>query len=308
MQKSTDGGKSWTDGSFAGHHPPKDQDKQWMAVNPANNHLYMTWTEFDRYGSSAKKDKSRILFSKSADGGDNWSDAIAINQLDGDCLDGDQTTEGAVPAVGPNGEIFVAWSYDEKIYFDRSLDGGENWLDNDIVVSDQPAGWTIDIPGLNRSNGMPVTATDLSDGPNRGTIYVNWADQRNGENDTDIWLARSKDGGQTWSKAQRINDDPPGKHNFLTWMSVDAMTGHIYIVFYDRRAYNNLQTDVYLAYSYDGGVTFTNKKISESPFTPDSAAFFGDYNNIHSYDNRVRPIWTRYDDNQLSVWTAIIDL
>ena len=308
VQKSINGGKDWNDGSYAGFHHPKDQDKQWMTVNPSNNHLFMTWTEFDRYGSSIEKDKSRILFAKSVDGGESWSDAIAINQFDGNCLDDDQTTEGAVPVIGPNGEIFVAWAYNEKIYFDRSLDAGKTWLKEDIVVSDQPAGWTIDIPGLNRSNGLPVTAVDQSDGPHRGTIYVNWADQRNGPDDTDIWLSRSTDSGMTWSTPQRINDDPPGKHNFLSWISVDAKTGHIYIVFYDRRAYNNLQTDVYLAFSVDGGNSFTNRKISDSPFSPSATAFFGDYTNIHAYDNRVRPIWTRYEDGLLSVWTALIDL
>lgn len=307
VQKSEDGGKSWTDGSYAGFHHPKDQDKHWLAVDPQTNHIYMTWTEFDRYNSRNSEDHSRILFSKSIDKGETWSPTISLSQFEGNCLDDDQTTEGAVPAVGPNGGIYVAWAFDEKIYFDRSLDGGATWQGKDMIVTDQPGGWSINIPGLNRSNGMPVTGVDISDGPNRGTIYVNWSDQRNGEDDTDIWLAFSKDQGNTWSEPIRVNDDPAGKHNFLSWMSVDPVTGYLYIVFYDRRNYDDNRTDVYLAYSADGGKTFTNQKISESPFTPSSTVFFGDYNNIVSYNGRVRPIWTRYDSGKLSVWTALID-
>lgn len=308
IQKSTDGGKSWNNGSYAGLRHPKDQDKQWLVADPQNNNLYLTWTEFDKYNSSAPSDKSRILFCRSTDGGHSWSRAQSISQLEGNCLDDDQTTEGAVPAVGPNGEIYVAWSYNEKIYFDRSLDQGKTWLPEDVEVADQPGGWTIDIPGIYRANGMPVTCADLSKGPNRGTIYVNWSDQRNGETDTDIWLTRSTDGGNSWSAPIRVNDDEAGRHQFFNWMSVDPVTGIIYIVFYDRRAYDDNQTDVYLAFSQDGGQTFVNKKISASPFTPNDAVFFGDYNNINAYDGHVRPIWTRCDGSKLSVWTAIVDL
>ena len=308
IQKSTDGGQTWNDGSYTGFHHPKDQDKHWIGIDPRNNHLYVTWTEFDKYGSEASDDHSRILFSKSVDQGESWSEAIAINQLEGDCIDDDFTTEGAVPAIGPKGEVYVAWSFDSKIYFDRSTDAGESWLEQDIVVADQPNGWSIQVPGINRCNGMPVTAVDLSDSPNRGTIYVNWADQRNGENDTDIWIAKSTDQGNSWSAPIRVNDDQPGKHQFLTWMSVDPKTGFIYTVFYDRRNYEDNNTDVYLAYSMDGAKTFKNIKISEKPFIPVSFTFFGDYNNISAYNGRVRPIWTRFEGGKLSIWTALIEM
>lgn len=67
-----------------------------------------------------------------------------------------------------------------------------------------PGGWDYVIPGLQRCNGLPVTACDLSNGPNRGTIYANWSDQRNGTNDTDVWLSKSEDGGNNWKS------DPKG--------------------------------------------------------------------------------------------------
>ena len=82
----------------------------------------------------------------------------------------------------------------------------------------------------------------------------------------------------------------------------------MYLVFYDRRNYNDLNTDVYLAYSSDGGQTFTNVCISESPFIPGKSVFFGDYNDISVYNNKVRPIWTRNEGRTLSVWTALIDM
>lgn len=301
--------RTWSAGTYMGLNGSKAQDKEWAIVDPATNNIYVTWTQFDTYGSSNPACQSNIRFSRSLDGGMTWSEAISINQIPGDCIDSDNTTEGAVPAVGPNGEIYVSWSGPAGIVFDRSLDGGITWLDNDIFVTAQPGGWEISIPGLYRCNGMPVTLCDLSNGPNRGTIYINYADQSNGPDDTDIWLVKSTDGGNTWSQPKRVNDDPPGKHQFFTWMSIDQSNGSLYFVFYDRRNHSGNATDVYMAVSHDGGNSFQNFKVSESPFTPSGGQFFGDYNNIASVNNIVRPIWTRRENNgSLSIYTAIVDM
>jgi BNR/Asp-box repeat len=224
-QKSTDGGVTWSGGSFMGLNGTKAQDKHWIATDRQTNTLYVTWTQFDDYGSSNPADSSVILFSKSTDGGETWSPALRISELAGDCLDSDDTAEGAVPCVGPAGEVYVAWSNRNKIWFDRSTDGGETWLGNDVFVSGQPGGWDYAIPGIYRANGLPVTVCDLSGGPHHGTIYINWTDQRNGEDDTDVWLSKSTDGGDTWSTPVRINDDAPGRQQFFTWMAVDQVTG-----------------------------------------------------------------------------------
>ena len=308
IQKSVDGGKTWNSGSGIGKNPPKQQDKEWAIANYINNDLYVTWTEFDKYGSYDKKHKSRILFSKSTDESETWTKPTVINQYEGDAIDDDKTTEGAVPSVGINGEIYVSWSYDNTIYFDRSLDNGTTWLQNDIEVADQPEGWNFDIPGVGRSNGMPITCTDISNSSYRGTIYVNWADQRNGKKNTDVFLAKSTDGGTSWSDPIKVNQDTSKTHQFFTWMSVDPKTGFIYIIYYDRSKYTDNQTDVVLSYSKDGGISFSSKTISESPFIPIDDVFFGDYNNISAFDGIVRPVWTRYENNKLSIWTALINM
>lgn len=306
VQKSIDAGGTWNEGSFTFPRSPRDQDKQWMAIDPDSKNLYMSWTEFDLYNSRKPQDHSRILFSRSEDDGHSWSYPFAISQYEGNCLDDDQTTEGAVPAIGLDGEIYIAWSYDNNIYFDRSEDGGLTWLDTDILISDQPGGWSYEIPGLMRCNGLPFTSVDRSKGPFSGRIYVNWTDQRNGSNDTDVWISYSDDKGDTWSAPRRVNDDGPGKHQFLSAMEVDANNGFIYIVFYDRRAYSDNSTDVYLAWSENGGKDFSNVKINRESFMPERTVFFGDYNDIDVVAGRVRPIWTEFRDGKLQIWTAII--
>ncbi|MCF8373801.1 MAG: T9SS type A sorting domain-containing protein [Bacteroidales bacterium] len=306
-QKSTDGGMSWSELSYFSHDWPKQQDKEWAVVDRANNNIYVSWTQFDSYGSYSTSDSSVILFTRSLDAGATWSQPLRINKMAGDCIDSDNTVEGAVPTVGPNGEVYVAWVGENGIYFDRSIDMGISWLEDDIFVSSVPGGWDYVIPGLMRCNGLPVTACDTSGGPYHGTIYINWSDQRNGSDDTDIWLAKSTDGGNSWTNPIRVNDDPAGKHQFLTWMAIDQVTGYLWFVFYDRRNYYNALTDVYMAVSKDGGQSFQNFKISESHFAPSNAVFMGDYNNITAHNNVVRPIWTRLDNTQLSVWTALVN-
>ncbi|MBK6930794.1 MAG: exo-alpha-sialidase [Saprospirales bacterium] len=307
IQKSTDGGRSYHDGSYTGNRHPRDQDKQWLVADPVSNAIYCTWTEFDRYDSKKPEDHSRILFSKSTDGGASWLGVQTINQQEGDCLDDDGTTEGAVPAAGPNGEVYVAWAWNNSIWFDRSADGGQTWLDNDIIVASQPGGWNLDIPGIQRCNGMPVLVCDLSQSPHRGALYINWADQRNGPDDTDIWLSKSTDGGQTWSPAIRVNNDAKGSQQFFSWLAIDQTNGYLYIVFYDRRNHPDENTDVYVAVSQDGGKTFDNLQVSDKPFRPETQVFFGDYNHISAHAGTVRPVWTRYENGALSVWTALMD-
>ena len=306
-QKTTDNGETWNDGSFTGLNGTKAQDKQWCAIDRTDNTIYLSWTQFDEYGSSEPSDSSIIQFSKSVDGGATWSTPLRLNKYAGDCIDSDNTVEGAVPAVGPNGEVYVAWAGPNGIVFNKSLDKGITWLPKETPVDPMPTGWDYEISGINRANGLPVTTCDLSNGPHRGTIYINWSDQRNGGNDTDIWLTKSTDGGETWSGPIRVNDDGPGNQQFFTWMTIDQTTGYLYFVFYDRRGHAGDSTHVYLALSTDGGNTFINRKISESPFLPNSGIFFGDYTNITVHNGIIRPIWGRLNEGQLSIWTHLTD-
>jgi hypothetical protein len=310
VQKSTNNGLTWNEGAGVGYVFPKNQDKEWMAVDfsqsPYKGNIYMTWTEFDDYGSSGINDSSRIKFSKSEDEGITWSSSITISDVSGNCIDSDNTTEGAVPCVSPDGEIYVSWAGPLGLVFDKSTDGGETW-GSDIFVSDMPGGWDFDVPGIYRCNGMPITMCDISNSPDRGTIYIVWADQRNGTTNTDIFLSKSTDKGNTWSIPVKVNNDATARHQFFVWSTIDQSTGHLWFVFYDRRNTTGSETDVYAAKSTDGGVTFDNFKISETPFTPTSGVFFGDYTNIAAFNGKIYPIWMRLHNGQLSIWTTIIE-
>lgn len=304
-QKATKISGNFNGGTFTETNG-KVHDKEWAVVNWKNNEIYMTWTQFDKYDSSNPEDSSHIVFSKSNDAAETWSTPKRISKNGGDCTDGDQTAEGAVPAVGPNGEIFTCWSRNDTLWFNKSTDGGETWLEEEKAISEHVGGWDMEVFGIKRCNGMPVTHCDLSDSKYRGRIYVNFADKRNGEENSDIFLIYSDDQGETWSEPIRVNQDKSKKEQFFTWMCVDQTTGYLYFVYYDRRDQKKGKTDVYAAISRDGGASFTELKISKEPFQPNSAVFFGDYTNIHAHQGMVRPIWTSVNGLKITLYTAIL--
>ncbi len=321
VRHSDDGGKTWSD-AVKLFGPSSDsaragslfrsslQDKEWLATDlsdgPFGGNIYAAWTDFTKYGSQDPRDSSVIVFARSTDRGVSFEPYVRVSDSAGNAVDSDETMEGAVPAVGPDGGVFMAWSGPRGIYFDRSFDGGQTW-EQDRIIADQPGGWDFGISGISRSNGLPITLADVSTANTRGTIYVNWIDIRHG--DPDVFIAWSTDRGDTWSDPVRVNDDAigNGKSQFFTWAAVDPITGELSVVFYDRRNYESDSTDVYLARSTDGGRSFRNERISTATFFPTPFVFFGDYNGIAAYNGRIRPIWTQLDQGQLSIHTAIID-
>jgi hypothetical protein len=308
VQNRPKGATEFSNGSYPPCDTIKDHDKQWLYVDPEDNTVMMTWTEFDKYGSNDENDRSKIMFSKSVDAGKTWTPALKINELDGGCLDDDQTTEGAVPAAGVNGEYYVVWAYDNKIYFDKSMDKGMTWMQNDQVIAVQKGGWTFEVPGINRCNGMPSIKVDHSKGKNRGTLYVQWSDQSNGKDDTDIWIIKSTDRGNTWTQPMRVNNDETKTHQFFSSMDVDNSNGDIALVFYDRRNYKDDNTDTYLAISKDGALSFQNFKLNKQPFRSKASLFFGDYTDISISNGRIRPIWNFVDGSKVYLYTALIDI
>lgn len=306
IRESNDGGKSWTDGVRV------SQDTTVQTSNPAatldrKGNLFVTWTAFSNSYQPADSCKSRIMLSRSSNG-KKWSKPVVISQTAGNCNNDSQTTQGATPGVMGGGErAFIAWAYQDKIYFDRAFDGGSTWLSNDLPIADQPGGWAFNIDGVQTTNGYPTMLVDNTKKTQlSGATYIVWSDQLKGKNDTDIWFTRSMNFGDSWTQAGRINNDGAGKHQYNPAMTLDSETGFVYVVYYDRRNYDDTQTDVYLAYSVDAGSTFKNVKISETPFVADASVTVGNYIGISAHNGFIVPVWTRTEGGKSSIWTCII--
>ncbi len=314
VQRSADGGKTFDHVSYAGHDTSTFQDKEWIATDltssPYKGNLYLAWTRFDALPHTeevTEEDSSRIFFSFSTDSGDTWSQAFRISDFAGDCSDADSTMEGAVPAVGPQGQVYISWAGLNKIWFDKSTDGGKTF-GKDKVIAKQPGGWDFDIPGLMRCNGLPQTLCDTSkSSPFYGTIYVLFSDQLNGKDNTDVFLLKSVDEGENWSESVKVNQDTGRAQQFLPWAAIDPSSGYLYVVFYDRRQRQGDTTDVYLARSIDGGETFTDFRINRESFVANAAYFLGDYIGITAFNGHVYPIWMKQVISKTTIWMALIN-
>lgn len=312
--RSPDMGQSWSEPAYVVDHENTRspmEDKPWWVFDrhrrsPHFGNLYCSWTRFDSYGSDDPQDTSSIQFARSTDGGKSFEPLLRISDAPGDCRDDDGTLEGAVPAVAPDGTIYVVWAGPRGLELDKSTDGGKSF-GKDRVIGDMPGGWNSEVDGILRHNGMPVTAVDHSQGPHRGRLYVNWIDERNG--DKDVFLIHSDDGGDTWCPPIRVNAavQGAGRDQFFTWLAVDPVDGSVNIVYYDREGTTGTSTRLTLARSLDGN-DFRHFPLEIPPFDCNPGEFFGDYLGIDAMQGRVAIACMRFRENaRLGVESCVMD-
>jgi hypothetical protein len=301
VHQSSDGGATWSEGTPIEY--TLATDNRWVRVSTdPKGALLATWTQAS---SDTANCQSVILYSKSSNG-KKWSEPVTLSQTPGDCAERGAMAAGASAGVSPDGKVYALWSRAGRLYMDRSYSGGGMWLSTDISIVEQQGGWAFDVEGHPRSNGQPQLTVDYSKSMMRGSLYVTYADQRHGHEDTDVWFIRSHNGGDNWTSPLHIGSNEPGSHQYLPAMTVDQATGVIYIVYLDRSAYKDTQTDVYIAYSNDGGGSFKTAKISEAPFTADAAVTYGDYIAVAAHKGIITPVWTRIDQGKTSICTTVI--
>jgi hypothetical protein len=255
-QRSNDVKGKFNEGSFSKPNGSKVQDKHWIVIDPETDEIYMTWTQFDAYDSSNPKDSSFIHFAKSSDDGETWTDPVRISIKGGDCLDGDDTVEGAMPALGKDGRLYVVWSGPYGLMLRSSADRGQTWSPTEQMLFEHEGGWTIDVPDFYRSNGLPVFVSDHNaDSPNYGNLYLNWAIEDEETGRTSVLFSKSEDNGESWSLPVQVHKDSSEYNHFLTWMTVDPSNGNLHFVYY-RKSRNAKATDVVWASSKNGGESF----------------------------------------------------
>jgi hypothetical protein len=138
---------------------------------------------------------------------------------------------------------------------------------------------------------------------------------------TDIIMFKSADGGSSYSRPVRVNQDDPhsAADQFQPWMAITPK-GQIDISYFDRRNDpQNYFIDTYLSRSNDGGKTFSDVRASQSVWDPGvnppispSGEFIGDYQGIVADDNAAIPFWndTQYanlpkSDPNYSPWQEV---
>ena len=293
-------GTSWTVKSVAsGASGFLDKNHLWVdrgETSPYEGYLYDAWM-----GTSGE-----IRIARSTDDGSTWSSATNISAG----TSAGSHNQGVNIKSGPNGEVYAAWAVydswpsDEKaIGFARSLDGGATWEPGFRALNNIRGIRNHETDQNMRTNSFPSMTVDLSDGPNKGTIYVVWANVNTPGVNTgagiEVYMIKSTDKGTTWSTPVKVNTDPmgTGKQHFFPWIACDAANGNLAVVFYDNRNVNANQAEAWSAVSTDGGATWIDFRVSDVAFTPQpipnmAASYFGDYLAIDMHDGMVYPCWT----------------
>src|SRR6266853_6725640 len=309
VARSTDGGKTYPAVTFFSFSSGSDHfnDKPMITADtntasPFRDNIYLAWDA----SSGGSATSGGIRLATSTDHGASFS----MTRVDNPSGPGQGI--GAVPFVGPNGEVYVAWNdyRNNLIAFNRSFDGGVSW-DAQRTVAGKTAAFDVGIPAesFRRALVYPACDVDRSTGAHRGRLSCSWMDVTSAGT-TDIFLAFSDDRGTTWSAARPVTDQfsqPVDRFNH--WLSTDAVTGDVNVSFYDTRndtTGSRFMTDIYFTQSNDGGASFRSPNVRASSVTsnehdcsgvfPCSAINYGnqqgDYEGLVSYGGVSHPIWT----------------
>lgn len=273
---SRDGGLTWSDTTRV--TPYYGVDKPWMVVN--KNEIYIVWQQIDG--------EVGIWFAKSTDYGVsfNASRIWGRRYITALCMDENENLHLAL----------VDWTTGDDIYYRKSSDKGDTWLD-EVYLSD----WYYSASYGDRAPINSITA--------RGNVvFITWVDTRYGG--WDIMGVRSTDGGATWGASFVVNDITDGGQ-CKGWAHFDDYGG-LHVTYYhtpDWPTNTNSLFSFRYQYSHDSGVTFNpGIRVSDTSFTSQTD-FMGEYHICVSDSLYLYTIWTdgrNGDDNDLYFSKALL--
>ncbi len=288
-------------------------DKEYVAADssstsPFKGNVYVSYTQFDIVpGLAGAITGCQIMLARSTNGGLSYQTVQISPHFNCNTNGGPfgDVVQGSIPAVGPDGTVYVA-------YYDSTEDGfgpalGGVGVFTDMIARSTDGGQTFTKPTpiatlneLNRvlpptsfrawSSMFPVVKV----GPD-GTVYAVMATNPPGPDDSDIVLTKSSNGGKSWDPPARVNDDNTTNDQFFPWLAVQS-DKTVHVIFGDRRNDpNDKLYDVYYTELSKGTGPFRNNiKVTDAQSDPArrNLTFIGDYFGLAASDTAVHPIWT----------------
>lgn len=295
VNKSTDGGNTWSDGVVV--QEDDASDKEWLAVGPDpvqknRDNVYVTWTSFQTAACE-------LRFGRSTDGGATWmAKTIYVPTADPNPTHPQNCLTFSNPVVDPiTGTLYVPFlhfsnSDQDFIQMMISDDAGEtfHFATFNIPGAPDPTVMPVTQPGeLTECGGANIRLTihDLANaGPGafglpryinasrmtlqpalaarNGMLYMAWSNSDslafgdpNGH--SNILFIRSTDGGNTWSAPTQVNPGGTGdKQHVLPALAIDNDPNDVHVSYYTQHSNDTIDLD--MANSHDGGMSFPGNR------------------------------------------------
>ena len=179
--------------------------------------IHVVWSDHRTNGYA-------IYYERSADNGLTWNTAMAIT---------DTTGKASMPAIAVSGSsVHVVWMDSiggiRVSYYKRSLDGGNTWGTN-VLLDNNTAFW----PGI-AAYGSHLYAT-----LNKEVATGN----------TEVFVVRSFDNGNTWQPEQQISNAPGRSED----PAIAVQKANVYLSWNDNRSG---VMEIYYIHSADNGTTW----------------------------------------------------
>jgi len=282
VSHSDDGGRTW--GPMVNIHDQPDDADKGSIRSDGNGTIYASYVTA---GPSAPHNM-KIVATRSVDGGLSWGPSrVVVNGLN-----------PFAPAIAtrPNGTAHIVWwqaiPAGGDIMVSTSTDRGMTWGTPVRVNPSRGSAVYYYLPDPKRLP-YPWPATDSS-----GGLFVAWADKQKGE--YNVVVARSDDGGATWSAPVQVNDTDTGDQ----WMAVVAMDAHdvLHAAWFDERTGN---INLYYAFSTDGGRTWSRNLRVTDQETPAGTHSLGEYIGLAADRNgAAHLVWTDGRDGGSAIYFA----
>lgn len=270
--------------------------------------VHIVWLQAAEVALNRLVGPAVIVASRSSDGGASFSAPVPVSDP------ARQRVGAASPVITSAGALVVLYEdfKDDRRDFE-GLEGPPAEGPFALVVTRSDDGGQSFSPGVELESGIVPTRRflvflpehpSIAAGPDNA-LYVAWHSATEGDDDEDVFLRRSDDGGATWGEAVRVNDNPvgDGTRQYLPRVSV-APGGRVDVLFYDRRLDpSNVMTDAFLATSDDRGATFTNLRVSSSSFDSGVGPVFNVFEETVEADLGSRIGLDSTDEGTAAVWT-----
>ncbi len=259
LMTSKDRGTTWSAVSTIQSAP----DKPWVGGGVEQGTVFVSWL-----GTKAG-------IKRSLDAGATWGTTQSLGNI----------IHGTAIVTSTTGLVHVPYNLDSdrnQLRYLRSSDGGDTWEKTRDLVADMGRFCFECSP---RQHPIVGAAAD----PTGRNVAITWTSTLSGgEGDDDVWVMFSKDGGDTWSKPLRANDNATKSRQFQSWVGVDQCN-RVHVAWTDLR---NGKNEVWYARSADPTQGFeANVQVTDGSGTA-NRDFIGDFKGLAILGSDVLVVWT----------------